>query len=112
MSTEDKVRNFVIRNSKNGFFTKLSTISTKFNITEDESLVIAGFLLNDNTLECARSHDGQMKLYQTGCLNKIKQEQRKRFAQKQNVSSAGQKKSGRHGAGQKQKPKPTKNDRS
>ena len=96
------MRDFVIRNSKNGYLTKLSTISEKFGITEDEALVIAGFLLNDNTLECARSRDGQMKLYEAGHLSEIRRAQKKRFAQQK--ADAPSQKGGQHET-RKQKPR-------
>ena len=35
LTTEQKIESFVIRNSKNGFFTKVKTIPFKFEISED-----------------------------------------------------------------------------
>ena len=37
LTTEQKVEQFVIRNSKNGFFTKVSTISYKFDVSPEYS---------------------------------------------------------------------------
>jgi len=59
-TTEDKIRDFVLRNSKNGYYTKVSTLSYKFEIPEDKAWEIVGGLLMDGTLESV--HD-QFKTY-------------------------------------------------
>ena len=66
-TTEDKVRDFILRNSKNGYYTKVSTLSYKFEIPEDKAWEIVGMLLTDGTLESI--HDeftGEMKLCEAG----------------------------------------------
>lgn len=66
-TTEDRIRDFVIRNSKNGYYTKVSTLSYKFEISEDKAWEIVGSLLTDGTLESV--HDqftGEMKLCESG----------------------------------------------
>jgi len=66
-TTEDKIRDFVLRNSKNGYYTKVSTLSYKFEIPEDQAWEIVGGLLMDGTLESV--HDqftGEMKLCEAG----------------------------------------------
>ena len=67
LMTEQKIENFVIRNSKNGFFTKVKTIPFKFEISEDKAWEIVGELLSNGTIEA--THDeftGEMKLCETG----------------------------------------------
>ena len=59
---EKKVEMFILRNSRNGYFTKFSTITTKFNITESETWNVVGMLLSEGSLESV--HDlvsGEMK---------------------------------------------------
>ena len=66
-TTEDRIRDFVLRNSKNGYYTKVSTLSYKFEIPEDKAWEIVGELLMDGTLESV--HDqftGEMKLCEAG----------------------------------------------
>jgi len=66
-TTEDKIRDFVLRNSKNGYYTKVSTLTYKFEIPEDKAWEIVGELLMDGTLESV--HDqftGEMKLCEAG----------------------------------------------
>ncbi|EGG42373.1 hypothetical protein Nlim_0554 [Candidatus Nitrosarchaeum limnium SFB1] len=66
-TTEDRIKDFVLRNSKNGYYTKVSTLSYKFEIPEDKALEIVGGLLVDGTLESV--HDqftGEMKLCEVG----------------------------------------------
>ena len=67
LTTEQKIESFVIRNSKNGFFTKVKTIPFKFEISEDRAWDIVGELLTNGTVEAI--HDeftGEMKLCETG----------------------------------------------
>jgi len=64
---EEKIRDFILRNSKNGYYTKVSTLSYKFEIPEDKAWEIVGMLLTDGTLESI--HDeftGEMKLCEAG----------------------------------------------
>ncbi|EPA05845.1 hypothetical protein [Candidatus Nitrosarchaeum limnium] len=66
-TTEDRIKDFVLRNSKNGYYTKVSTLSYKFEIPEDKAWEIVGGLLVDGTLESV--HDqftGEMKLCEAG----------------------------------------------
>jgi len=67
LTTEDKIKDFVLRNSKNGYYTKVSTLSYKFEIPEEKAWEIVGGLLMDGTLESV--HDqftGEMKLCEAG----------------------------------------------
>ncbi len=64
---EDRVRGFILRNSKNGYYTKVSTLSYKFEIPEDKAWEIVGELLSDGAIESI--HDeftGEMKLCEAG----------------------------------------------
>ena len=67
ITTEQKIKSFVLRNSKNGYFTKVSTLSYKFEISQDRAWEIVGELLDDGSIES--THDertGDMKLCETG----------------------------------------------
>ncbi len=66
-TTEGKIRGFILRNSKNGFFTKVSTLSYKFEISENLAWETVGGLLDEGKIESI--HDertGEMKLCETG----------------------------------------------
>ena len=60
---EKKIESFILRNSSNGYFTKISTITSKFNISESETWSIVGMLMSEGKLESI--HDpvsGEMKM--------------------------------------------------
>ena len=86
---------FILRNSKNGFFTKISTIPYKFEIPESKAWDIVGELLSDGLLESI--HDqvtGEMKLCETGKIYSImdseikrKREKYKSFSKKKKQNS-------------------------
>jgi len=83
LTTEQKIEKFILRNSKSGFFTKVSTIPYKFDISEDMAWSIVGELLSDGTLESM--HDeitGDMKLCETGKIYSIMDLERKRKREK------------------------------
>ncbi len=66
LTREQKIEQFILRNSKSGFFTKVSTIPYKFEISESRAWDIVGELLSNGTLESI--HDeitGEMKLCET-----------------------------------------------
>ena len=73
MSIEDKIKSFVLRNSRMGFFTNSKTIITKFSLTEEEAMTHLGFLLSDNVLECTHGRNGEMKLCEAGKRTEIQQ---------------------------------------
>lgn len=84
LTIEEKIKNFVLRNSKNGYYTKVSTLPQKFKISEEKSWEIVGELLDEGTVES--SHDeksGEMKLCEAGktfvILNLDRQRKRQRF---------------------------------
>lgn len=79
LTTEQKIEKFILRNSKNGFFTKVSTIPYKFEISESKSWDIIGELLSSGLLESI--HDdrtGEMKLCENGKIYEIMDLERKR----------------------------------
>lgn len=76
---EKRVEMFILRNSRNGYFTKFSTITTKFNITESETWNLVGMLLSAGNLESI--HDptsGEMKIFEVGKKYEILSTGRKR----------------------------------
>jgi hypothetical protein len=80
---EKKIENFILRNSKNGYFTKISTIPYKFEISESKAWDVVGELLSDGSLES--THDeitGEMKLCETGKIYSIMDLERGRRRQK------------------------------
>ncbi len=63
LTIEQKVEQFVLRNSRNGFFTRISTVQSKFEVSEERTWEIVGELLANGSLES--THDpgtGEMKL--------------------------------------------------
>jgi hypothetical protein len=80
---EQKVEQFILRNSKSGFFTKVSTIPYKFEISESRAWGIVGELLSLGLLESI--HDeftGEMKLCEDGKTYAIMDLDRKRKREK------------------------------
>jgi hypothetical protein len=80
---EQKIKQFIVRNSKNGFFTKVSTIPYKFDISESKAWDIVGELLSNDSLESI--HDeitGEMKLCETGKTYSIMDLEKKRKREK------------------------------
>ncbi len=64
---EEKIKSFVIRNSKNGYYTKVSTLSYKFEISEERAWEIVGGLLDEGLVESVHDENsGEMKLCETG----------------------------------------------
>jgi hypothetical protein len=79
LTTEQKVEQFVIRNSQNGYFTKVSTISYKFEVSEDMAWSIVGELLSSGSFESIHDeHSGEMKICETGKTYSILDLERKR----------------------------------
>lgn len=83
-STEEKIKNFILRNSKNGYYTKVSTLPQKFEISEDRVWQIVGEILDEGQIES--THDeksGEMKLCEVGktyiILNLDKQRKRQKI---------------------------------
>ena len=83
LTIEQKIEKFIMRNSKNGFFTKVTTIPYKFEISESKTWDIVGELLSNGILESI--HDemtGEMKLCETGRTYTIMNLERKRKREK------------------------------
>jgi len=83
LTREQKIEKFILRNSQNGFFTKVSTIPYKFEISESRAWEIVGELLSNGLLESI--HDeitGEMKLCETGKTYSIMDLERKRKREK------------------------------
>lgn len=83
LTREQKIEQFILRNSKNGFFTKVSTIPYKFEISESVAWDVVGELLSNGELESI--HDeitGEMKLCETGKTYSIMDLERKRRREK------------------------------
>lgn len=79
LTIEQKIEKFIKRNSDNGFFTKISTIQHKFEISESVTWNVIGQLLVDGLLES--THDmvtGEMKLCKVGKTYNIMDSERKR----------------------------------
>ena len=90
LTIEQRVEGFILRNSKNGYFTKISTIPYKFEISESKAWDIAGELLSDGSIEA--THDefsGEMKLCAWGKTYEIMglERERKREKHKTNKKS-------------------------
>ena len=80
---EQKVEKFVIRNSQNGFFTKVSTIPYKFDVTEDMAWSIVGELLSNGLVEATHDgYTGEMKLCENGKTYAIQDLELKRKREK------------------------------
>ena len=90
LSREQKIEQFVLRNSRNGYFTKFSTIPYKFELTESTAWDIVGELLTNGLVESTHDEStGEMKLCEYGKMYKImnlekkrKNEKRKTFKKK------------------------------
>lgn len=81
LTMEKKVDMFIRRNSQNGYFTKFSTITSKFSITESETWDVVGMLLSGGGFESI--HDptsGEMKIYESGKKYDIMSNGRRRRA--------------------------------
>ena len=64
---EEKIKDFITRNSKNGYFTKVTTLSYKFEVSEGRAWEIVGDLLDEGSIESVHDENsGEMKLCETG----------------------------------------------
>ncbi len=83
LTKEQKVEQFVMRNSQNGFFTKVSTISYKFEVSEEMAWNIVGELLSNGLFESIHDENsGEMKLCEFGKIYSIMDLERKRKREK------------------------------
>ena len=85
LTKEQKIEQFIIRNSKNGYFTKVSTIPYKFEISEDVAWSIVGELLSSGVLESIHDEfSGEMKLCEAGKIYLIMDLGKRRKREKYN----------------------------
>ncbi len=83
LTTEQKVESFVKRNSQNGYFTKVSTISYQFDVSEDMAWSIVGEMLSSGSFESIHDdYTGEMKLCEMGKIYSILDLEQKRKRQK------------------------------
>ena len=83
LPTELKIKNFVLRNSKNGFYTKITTISKKFELSDSRVWEIIGDLLEEGKIEAIHDQKtGEMKLCEVGKTFQILSLQQKRNQEK------------------------------
>jgi hypothetical protein len=88
---EERIKDFILRNSKNGYYTKVSTLSYKFEIPQDKAWEIVGGLLTDGTVESI--HDeftGEMKLCEEGktyLILNLEQQRKRQKSQEFKMSS-------------------------
>ena len=83
LSTEQKIESFILTNSKNGYFTKVSTISYKFEVSQSKGWDIVGELLASGSLESIHDEiSGEMKLCETGKTYYIMDLEKKRKREK------------------------------
>ena len=83
LTTEQKVESFVKRNSRSGYFTKVSTISYKFDVSEDMAWSIVGELLSSGSFESIHDdYTGEMKLCEMGKIYSILDLEQKRKREK------------------------------
>ena len=83
LTVTQKIEKFILRNSKSGYFTKVSTIPYKFEISENKSWDVVGELLSDGLIESV--HDeitGEMKLCEAGKTYSIMDLEKKRKREK------------------------------
>ena len=92
---EKRVEMFILRNSRNGYFTKFSTIMTKFNISEPETWNLVGMLLSAGNLESI--HDptsGEMKIFEVGKKYEILNTGRRRRIEEKEEGRGGRQSAG------------------
>ena len=94
LTVEQKIEQFILRNSKNGYFTKVSTINFKFEISESRAWEVVGELLFNGSIESIHDQNtGDMKLcecektYQIMELERIRNRDRFRNKKKSPLKS-------------------------
>jgi len=78
----EKIKNFILRNSQNGYFTRVPTIAYKFEIPHARAWDIVGELLTDNIIESYHDNTGEMKVCATGQIFKILNKTKKKSSKK------------------------------
>ena len=93
LTTEQKIESFIKRNSQNGFFTKVSTLSYKFDVSEDMAWSIVGELLSSGSFDSIHDeYTGDMKLCEAGKTYSIMNLERKRKKDKYKKNNKSQNK--------------------
>ena len=95
-TTEQKIKSFVLRNSKNGYFTKVSTLPYKFVVSQERAWEIVGEMLDEGFVESIHDQkSGEMKLCETGKTYELMnlEQKRKREKYKEIKKSKAEKKS-------------------
>ena len=91
LTIEQKVEQFIIRNSQNGYFTKVSTIPYKFGVSEDVAWSIVGVLLSSGDFESIHDeYTGEMKMCKFGKMYGILDLEKKRKRDKYRSSDKKQ----------------------
>ena len=84
-----KIESFVLRNSKNGFYTRVSTISKKFEIPQKKAWEIIGQLLDGGKIEAVHDQKtGEMKLCEIGKVYEILSLDQKRKRERRNLKKS------------------------
>ncbi len=94
LTTEQKIKSFVLRNSNNGYYTKVSTLSYKFEVSQDRAWEIVGELLDEGDIESI--HDertGEMKICEVGKTYEIANMEQKRRREKIKPRNSSKRKS-------------------
>ncbi len=92
LTAEEKIKRFVLRNSDNGYFTKVSTLGFKFEIPDSRIWDIVGEFLADGTLESTHDQNtGDMKLCKSGQTYAIMDFEKKRKYEKYKTSKKSNK---------------------
>ncbi len=82
-TTEEKIKDFVLRNSKNGYYTKVSTLPYKFEISQERAWQIVGEILDEGIIESIHDQkSGEMKLCETDQTYTIMNLEQKRKREK------------------------------
>ena len=93
LTMDQKIEKFVSRNSQNGYFTKVSTISHKFGVSEEMMWSAVGGLLSNGLFESVHDeYTGEMKLCEYGKTYSIIGLERKRKREKYRSANKNQSK--------------------
>lgn len=85
-SDQEKIKDYIIKNTKNGYFTRVSTIARRFEIPTSKTWEIIGELLVDESIESYHDHTGEMKVCGYGqvfrLLNQVNKNPKSKFHNK------------------------------
>ncbi len=80
----EKIKNFILKNSQRGYFTRVPTIAYKFEIPHAKAWDIVGELLSEDIIEAYHDNTGEMKVCALGQIFKILNSKKSSFKRKQN----------------------------